>query len=174
MSEREREWFGEHLWHPTLFKASGLFSFVSCVGCVAMECHCDRLPGRFISTGAKNTMSSMVMPAKEFHETDDGQPTAACQVLLCPSRKKLVTTKKPAPTREGWSRRHRGACLRHGDTDDVFPRQAVESNALLFSLDQPLAGFLVKSMRSIPTNMVAPTCERVKDCCSSHVKGVTQ
>ena len=81
-----------------------------------------------------------------------------------------------APTRSGRSRRHRGACLcggvRHGFPDDVFPRQAVESNDLLFSLGQPEAGFLVKSMLSIPTNMVGQTCERVSDCCGSHVKRV--
>ena len=112
--------------------------FLSCVGCAAMECHGNHLPGRFSSTGAKDTMSTMVKPAKEFHEFDVGQPTAACQVMVCPSRRTLVT-KGPAPTREGWSRRHRGAFLRHGDADDVFPRQAVESNALLFSLDQPTA-----------------------------------
>ena len=35
------------------------------------------------------------------------------------------------------------------------------SNALLFSLGQSKAGFLVKSMRLIPTNMVGQTCERV-------------
>ena len=44
----------------------------------------------------------------------------------------------------------------------IFPRQVMESNALLFSLDQPKAGFLVKSMRSIPTNSVGQTCETVR------------
>ena len=96
-----------------------------------MECHGDRLPGRYISTGAKDTMK----PANEFHETDVGQPTAACQVMVCPSRRTVVP-KRPPPTREGWSRRHRGVCLRHGVPIDVFPRQAAESNALLFSLGE--------------------------------------
>ena len=108
----------------------------------------------------EDTMSTMVKPAKEFHEFDVDQ-TAACQVMVCPCRRTLVT-KRPAPTREGWSRRHRGACLRHCDTDDVFPRQVMESNALLFSLDQPKAGFLVKSMRSIPTNSVGQTCKTIR------------
>ena len=123
-----------------------------------MECHGDRLPGRYISTGAKDTMSATVKPAKEFHETDVGQ------VIVCPSTRTL-DTKRPAPTREGWSRRHRGACngdeVRHGVPIDVFPRQAAESNALLFSLDQPLAGYMVKSMRLIPTNKVGQACDRV-------------
>ena len=126
-----------------------------------MECHGDhgnRRPGRYISTLDKNTMSTAVKPAKEFHEFDVGQRTAACQMMVCPSRRTLVTTRRPAPTREGWSRRHRGACLgdgvRHGVPDDVFPRQAVESNALLFSLYLPVVGYMVKSMRLIPTNTV--------------------
>ena len=41
----------------------------------------------------------------------------------------------------------REAASEDGDTDDVFPRQAAESNALLFSLVHPLAGYMVKSMR---------------------------
>ena len=49
-----------------------------------------------------------------------------------------------------------------GDTDDVFPRQAAESNALLFSLDQPVVGYMVKSMRLIPTNTVGQACDRVR------------
>ena len=86
-----------------------------------MERHGDRLPGRYISTGSKDTMSAVVKPAKELHESDVGQPIATCQLMVCPSRSTLVT-KETAPTREGWSKRHRGACLRHGDTDDVLPR----------------------------------------------------
>ena len=58
-----------------------------------MECHGDRLPGRFSNTEAKDTMSSMVKPAKELHECDVGQPTAACQVMVCLSRRTLVTTR---------------------------------------------------------------------------------
>ena len=70
--------------------------------------------------------------------------------------------------RAGRSRRHRGACLgdevRHGVPDDVLPRQAVECPVL----SRPAAaGFMV-----IPTNMVGQTCERVSDCCGSHVKRV--
>ena len=49
-----------------------------------------------------------------------------------------------------------------GDTDDVFLRQAAESNALLFSLDQPVVGYMVKSMRLIPTNTVGQACDRVR------------
>ena len=67
-------------------------------GCAAMECHGYPLPGRYVSTGAKDTMSATVKPAKEFHETDVGQPTAACQLMVCPSRSTLVT-KGAAPTR---------------------------------------------------------------------------
>ena len=37
-----------------------------------------------------------------------------------------------------------------GYDDDIFPQQAAESNALLFSLVQPLAGYMVKSMRLVP------------------------
>ena len=56
-----------------------------------MECHGDRLPGRYTSTGAKNTMSSVMKPVKELHECDVGQPTTACQVMVCLSRRMLVT-----------------------------------------------------------------------------------
>ena len=113
-----------------------------------MECHGDhgdRLPGRHTNTGAtsvkeeqdveritvmrsdedKDTMSTMVKLAKEIDEPrDNGQPTAACQLMVLPSGRKLVATKRPAPTRTGRSRRHRGACLRRAVSDDVFPRQA--------------------------------------------------
>ena len=154
-----------------------------------MECHGDRLPGRKTNTEVpsveegldverisvarsdEDTMSTMAKLAKEIDEFRDiSQPTAACQVVVCPSSRTQVT-KRPAPTRAGRSRRHRGACLRYGVTDDIFPRQIMESNALLFSLGQPVAGFLVKSMRLIPTNMVGQTCERVGDC-GSHAKRV--
>ena len=82
----------------------------------------------------RTRLSATMKPAKEIHV---GKPIAACQLMVLPSRRKLVTSKKPSPTRAGRSIIHRGACLRYGDTDDVFPRQArqvVESNALLFSL----------------------------------------
>ena len=120
-------------------------------------------PGGLQVRGAKNTMLVTMKHAKEFHETGVGQPTAACQLMVCPSRSTLVT-KGTAPTREVWSKRHRRACPRHGDTDDDLPRQVVESNALFFSLGQPVAGFLVKFRRLLPTNMVGQTCERVGDC----------
>ena len=49
-SERERErWFGEHLLHPTVWS----FPFCLESGSAAVECHGDRLPGRFSSTEAK-------------------------------------------------------------------------------------------------------------------------
>ena len=152
-----------------------------------MECHGDSLPGRCTNTGVtsaeeghdvdritvmrndvdKDTMSTMVKLAKEIDVLRDiGQPTAACQLMVLPSRKQLVTRGVLRPA-QGGADRHRGACLRHGVTDDVFPRQprqVVESGALLFSLGQSIAkaGFLVKSMSLIPTNMVAQACERVR------------
>ena len=48
------------------------------------------------------------------------------------------------------------------DTDEVFPRQAVESNALLSLWPVEKAGYMVKSMRLIPTNKVGQACERVR------------
>ena len=70
-----------------------VWSFHLCLesGCAPMECHGDRLPGRFLSTGANDTMSAMMKPAKELHEIGVGQPSAACQVMVCPSRRTLVT-----------------------------------------------------------------------------------
>ena len=127
-----------------------------------MKCHGDRFPGRYTSTGGQE---------HDVSHDEAREPTAACQLMVCPSRSTLVT-KGTAPTREGWSKRHRRACPRHGDTDDVLPRQVVESNALFFSLGQPVAGFLVKFMRLLPTNMVGQTCERVGYCGGSHAKRV--
>ena len=109
-----------------------------------------------------------------------------------------------APPSAGRSTRHRGACLhfdgvRHGVPDYVFYDYCGEHCSLFsldqplagflvqsmttssrdkllrvmlscFSVGQPLAGFLVKSMRLIPTNMVGHTCERGFDCSGSHVK----
>ena len=84
----------------------------------------------------KDTMSAMVKLAKKICGfCDVGQSTAESQ-LMTPSERTAGYTRR-APTRAGRSRRHRGACLRRGVADDVFPRQArqvVESNALLFSL----------------------------------------
>ena len=34
-------------------------------------------------------------------------------------------TEIQTPSREGWSKRHRGACVRHGVTDDLFSRQVM-------------------------------------------------
>ena len=42
---------------------------------------------------------------------------------------------------------------RHGVPDDVFPRQAVENNVLL-SLSTTRTGYMVRSVRWIPTNKV--------------------
>ena len=39
-----------------------------------------RVPGRYTSTGTKDTMSATVKPVKEFHELDVAQPTAARKV----------------------------------------------------------------------------------------------
>ena len=117
---------------------------------------------------AKDTMSATMKLAKEFHETDVGQPTAACP------KRKLVTTRKPTPTRTGRSRRHRGACLRHGDTDDAFPRQArhvVESNAFLFSLDQPTAkdSYMERSFRLTPGLRKSRTAMLPREACFDQV-----
>ena len=68
-------------------------------GCAAMKCHGDRLPGRDKSTGAKNTMSSMVKPAKELHE---------CDVCGMPG--------------DGVSFQMNAGYEEDGDTGDVFPR----------------------------------------------------
>ena len=147
-----------------------------------MECHGDRLPGLCKNTGVNDverTMSANVRVVglcrrlRHCAPLLRGQPTCGMPVECVALQE---TAGHTAPTRSGRSRRHRGACLgdgvRHGVPDDVIPRQAVESIALLFSLGQPEAGFLVKSMRSIPTNMVGQTCERVSDCCGSHMKRV--
>ena len=83
-----------------------------------------------------------------------GQPTAVCQLIVLPSRKQLVTQLRPV----------------QGGAEDTEER--VLSMVYGISLGQLEAGFLVKSMRSIPTNMVGQTCERVSHCCGSHVKRV--
>ena len=101
-----------------------------------MECHCDRFPGRYISTGAKDTMSATMKPAKEFHEIDVGQPTAACQPMVSLQEKAVYDEEASSDPRwaEHKTPRSVSAAMVHGMvvTDDVFPRQAVESNALLF------------------------------------------
>ena len=88
-------------------------------------------------------MPAVMKPAKELHETGVGQPDCGMPV-------------------DGVSFR-KNAGYEDGDTDDVSPRQAVESNALL-SLSGPVekAGYMVKSMRLIPTNTVCQACERVR------------
>ena len=91
-------------------------------------------------------MSATMKPAKELHETDVGQPTAACQVMVCPSRKTL---------------------------DDVFPRQVVESNALL-SLWASREGWLHGQVDAFDsheqTRSVRPAKE--SDCHGARVKRV--
>ena len=45
-----------------------------------MDCHGDRRPGRYTSTGAKDTRSDTMKPANEFHVTLDeeqGEVTSA-------------------------------------------------------------------------------------------------
>ena len=61
-----------------------------------MECHGDRLRGRYISTGGQGHDVS----AKEFHELDVGQPTAECP-FVCLSRRTLVTRGELRPVQSG-------------------------------------------------------------------------
>ena len=107
-----------------------------------MECHGDRLPERYTSTGAKDTMSAMVQPAMELHECDVAQPTAACQLMVCASRRTLVT---------------RTVTLTTSSRDKLW-------RAMLSCLSGPVekAGSMVKSMRLIPKNEVGQACERVR------------
>ena len=137
----------------------------SCVGCAAMECHGDRLLGRKTCTGRRRC-DVVYREALEGLSPDCGMPGDGVSF-----QKNAGYTEIQTPSREGWSKRHRGACLRHGVTDDLFPRQVMGSNALMFSLGQSKAGFLVKSMRLIPTNMVGQTCE-TGGACGSHAKRV--
>ena len=94
-SGREREREGERkrevVWRATSSRPVWSFPLFLESGYAAMECHGDRRPWWYTSTGAKDTMSSTVKPVKELHECDVGQPTAACQVMVCPSRRTLVT-----------------------------------------------------------------------------------
>ena len=119
------------------------------------------------------TMSAMVKLTQENDEScvyvvDYSMAPLSPRPADCGMPVDGVALRYTAPTRAGRSRRHRGACLgdevRHGVPDDVLPRQAVECPVL----SRPAAaGFMV-----IPTNMVGQTCERVSDCCGSHVKRV--
>ena len=117
-----------------------------------MECHGDRLPGRYASTVAKNTMSSMVKPAQELHECDVGQPTAACHVLVCPSRTTLVSQGDSSdPGRlEQKTPRSVSTAWRHWR---LLPTTSYGEQCFLVSLSA--------SSWLIPTNMVGQTCERV-------------
>ena len=108
--EREKEWFGEHLLHPT----SSRFPLCLESGCAAMECHGDRLPGRYTG-GQRHDVS--------YDEAREGASRA---------------WRRPA---DGVSFQ-KNAGYEDGDTDDVFPQQAAESNGLLFSLDQPVVGYI--------------------------------
>ena len=130
--------------------------------------HGNRLPGRFSNTVGSSvedghdvarvtvvrTMSAMVKLTQENDESCVYVVGYGMESLVSPRPADCgmpvdgvalqETAGYTAPTRAGQSRRYRGACLgddgvRHGVPDDVFPRQAVESNALLFSLDQPSA-----------------------------------
>ena len=49
------------------------------------------------------------------------------------------------------------------------PHAICGEQSFLFPLDQPEGGFLVKSMRLIPTNMVGRRAKE-SDCCGSYVK----
>ena len=106
-------------------------------------------PGGKKVLGDTDTMSATMKPAKELHKLGVGQPTAVCQLMVVPSRRQLVTLFRPA---QGGAEDTEERVLAYGmvSPDDVFPRQAAESNALLFSLVQPLAGYMVKSMRLLP------------------------
>ena len=46
-------------------------------------------------------MSATMKPPNEFHELDVGQPIAACQVMVCPSRRKLVVRGELRPVQGG-------------------------------------------------------------------------
>ena len=107
-----------------------------------MECHGDRRPGRYINTGRQDHDVS-------YDEAREGASRAWRRPADCGMPADGVSFQKNAGYEDG-------------DTDDVFPRQAAESNALLFSLDQPMVGYMVKSMRLIPTNTVGQACDRVR------------
>ena len=90
--------------------------------------------------------------------------------MVLPARKQLVTRGELRPAQ--------------GGAEDTEERVYSMVSLLTSSRDklwramlscsvsaQPKAGFLVKLMRSIPTNSVGQTCERVGDC-GSHVKRV--
>ena len=96
-----------------------------------------------------DTMSATMKPAKEFYELDVGQPNAESQ-LVTPSDRRLVTCGRFRPAQGGAEYTEERVCGIRGvfrpaqggadDTEervccmvslfDVFPRQAVESNAL--------------------------------------------
>ena len=114
-------------------------------------------------------MSATMKPTKELHKLDVGQPTVVCQLMVVPSRRQLVTLFRPAKGgAEDTEERVLAMVANSGPFRadqkaprsvswrttwcplDVFPRQAAESNALLFSLVQPLPGYMVKSMRLFP------------------------
>ena len=110
-SEKERKrWFGEHLLHPTSSRPSRSFPLCLESGCAAMECHGDRLPGRYFKYGGQGHDVS-------YDEAREGASRDG---------RRLADSGMPGdgvPLQENAGYEE--------DTDDVFPRQAVESDALL-------------------------------------------
>ena len=115
--ERERERFGEHLLHPTSSRPVWSFHHILESGCAAMECHGDRLPWRYLNTECERHDVG-------YDEAREGASRDWRQPADCGMPGYGVSFQKNAGYDED------------GDTDDVFPRQAAESNALLFSLSQ--------------------------------------
>ena len=102
----------------------------------------------------KDTMSATMKPAKEFHELDVGQPNVECQLMVLHSRRQLVA-------RRGELRPV------HVLTLMVSPMMSSRDKlwrATLSCLSQPVekAGYMVKSMRLIPTNKIGQACGKVR------------
>ena len=104
-------------------------------------------------------MSALVKLAKETYESCDiGHPAAECQLMVLPSKRKLVTQRCELRPAQGGAE----------DTEErvltlVF--QCPLWKAMLSSTSRPAdceGWFMVRSMRLSPTNIVGQPCERVR------------
>ena len=161
---------------------------------VSAACHGDHFPGRYTNTGRPSvgeghdvervtlarTMSAMVKLTQENDEScvyviGYGMVPLSPRPADCGKPLDGVALQEKAGytalTRAGRSRIHRGACLgdgvQHGVPDDVFPRQALESNALLFSLKPTAEDWLHGEVVALDSR---PAKE--SDCSGSHARRV--
>ena len=134
-------WFGEHLLHPTSFKASLVFSlFVLSQATQPWSAMVTAFPGGIqydvVSGEAREGVSRVRRRPADFGMPGDDvsfQKNAGYTGMRTPARS------------EGGAKDTEERVYGMVTLTTFFPRQVIKSNALFFSLGHPEAGFLVKS-----------------------------